>query len=143
MMYRFALAAAFASFTLALALADDKADMKALSGKWAVSEATIDGKSVTESFKTADLTIENGNYTVKFGDMIDKGTITVDSSKKPKSMDVTGAEGQNREKTYPCIYEIKDDTLTICYGLDFKTRPNEMKTSEKSERLLIVYKKKK
>jgi uncharacterized protein (TIGR03067 family) len=123
--------------------ADDKSELKAIAGKWQVFEAEIDGKKVTETFKDLVLTIENGNYTVKLGAMEDKGTITVEPSKKPKSMDVTGTEGVNRGKTFPCIYELKDDTLTICYGLDFKTRPAELKTAEKSNRMLIVYKRKK
>lgn len=125
------------------ALADNKTELKSLAGKWQVSDAEIDGKKVTDTFKDVVLTIENGNYTVKLGAMEDKGTVGVDSSKKPKSMDVTGTEGVNRGKTFPCIYELKDDTLTICYGLDFATRPAELKTSEKSNRLLIVYKRKK
>ncbi len=125
------------------AIADDKSELKALAGKWQVSDAEIDGKKVTETFKDVVLTIENGNYTVKVGTMEDKGTVSVSSAKKPKSMDVTGTEGVNRGKTFPCIYELKDDTLTICYGLDFATRPAELKTSEKSNRLLIVYKRKK
>lgn len=125
------------------ALADNKAELKSLAGKWQVSDAEIDGKKVTETFKDLVLSIENGNYTVKIGTMEDKGTITVDSSKKPKSMDVSGTEGVNRDKTFPCIYELKDDTLTVCYGLDFKTRPTDLKTAEKSNRMLIVYKRKK
>ncbi|MBL8864157.1 MAG: TIGR03067 domain-containing protein [Planctomycetia bacterium] len=125
------------------ALADNKSELKSLAGKWQVSDAEIDGKKVTETFKDVVLTIENGNYTVKLGAMEDKGTVTVDTSKKPKTMDVAGTEGVNRGKTFPCIYELKDDTLTICYGLDFATRPAELKTAEKSNRLLIVYKRKK
>jgi uncharacterized protein (TIGR03067 family) len=125
------------------ALADNKSELKSLAGKWQVSDAEIDGKKVTETFKDVVLTIENGNYTVKLGPTEDKGTVTIDASKKPKTMDVTGTEGVNRGKTFPCLYEMKDDTLTICYGLDFATRPAELKTAEKSNRLLIVYKRKK
>lgn len=125
------------------AAADDKAELKALAGKWEVADAEVDGKKVTETFKNLELTLENGNYAVKVGGQEDKGTVTVDASKKPKAMDVTGTEGPNRGKTYPCVYELKDDTLTVCYGLDFKTRPTELKTAEKSNTMLIVYKRKK
>lgn len=136
----------FAVVLLALApfaAADDKAELKALAGKWEVTDAEIDGKKVTETFKNLELALENGNYTVKVGGQEDKGTITVDAAKKPKAMDVNGTEGPNRGKTYPCVYELKDDTLTVCYGLDFKTRPTELKTAEKSNTMLIVYKRKK
>lgn len=129
--------------TTGVTRADDKAEMKALAGKWEVFDAEVDGKKVTETFKGLELVVDAGNYSVKFGGMEDKGTITVDTSKKPKAMDVTGSEGPNRGKAYPCVYELKDDVLTVCYGLDFKTRPTELKTAEKSNAMLIVYKRKK
>ena len=60
------------------------------------------------------------------GGTTDKGTIKIDGSKKLKQLDIAGSEGPNRGKTFLCIYELKDDTLTVCYSLDFKTRPTEM-----------------
>lgn len=126
-----------------LALADNKSELKAIEGKWQVTDVEIDGKKVTETFKNLELTIQGGNYSVKLGTDSDQGTITVDVSKKFKAMDITGTEGPNRDKTYLCLYELKDDTLTVCYSLDFKTRPTELKTAEKSNRMLIVYKRKK
>ncbi|QEL15279.1 TIGR03067 domain-containing protein [Limnoglobus roseus] len=137
----------FALLTVVLvsgfARADDKTEMKALAGKWTVADAEVDGKKVSETFKNLELVLEGGNYTVKVGGMEDKGTVTVNTAKAPKAMDVSGTEGPNRGQTYPCIYELKDDTLTICYGLDFKTRPTELKTADKSNTMLIVYKRKK
>ncbi len=126
-----------------VALADNKSELKSLSGKWLVTDVEIDGKKVTESFKNLELNLDGSQYAVKMGTQTDQGTISIDTSKKLKTMDITGTEGPNRGKTYLCIYEFKDDTLTICYSLDFKTRPPEMKTQEKSNRMIIVYKKKK
>lgn len=125
------------------ASADDKADLKALAGKWEVTEADIEGKKDSQTFKDVVLVIENDTYSVKVGGMEDKGTLKIDGSKKPKAMDITGSEGPNRGKTFLCLYELKDDTLTVCYSLDFTKRPAEMKTGEKSSRMIIVYKKKK
>lgn len=129
--------------SLAAAAADPKAELKALAGTWVVQSAEIGGKDVLDSFKGITLTLANDTYAVKVGDAEDKGTITLDPSKSPKAMDVTGTEGANRGKTYPCAYELKDDTLTVCYGLDFKTRPTELKTGKDAQRMLIVYKRKK
>jgi uncharacterized protein (TIGR03067 family) len=125
------------------ARADDKADLKALAGKWEVAKVEIEGKDTTGSFKDVVLMIEGDQYSVTFGTMTDKGTIKLDSAKKPKQMDITGAEGPNRGKTFLSLYELKDDTLTVCYGLDFKTRPTDLKTAEKSNTMLISYKRKK
>jgi uncharacterized protein (TIGR03067 family) len=137
------LAVLFLVAVVPAARADDKAELKALAGAWQVADAEIDGKKVTETFKALELVIENGNYAVKLNAEADKGTLTVDAGKKPKAMDITGTEGPNRGKTYLCVYELKDDALTVCYSLDFKTRPTDLKTAEKSNRMLIVYKRKK
>ena len=142
-MIRVALALMLAVLFVPGASADDKADLKALAGKWDVAEADIEGKKDAQTFKGVVLVIENDTYSVKVGGTEDKGTLKVDGSKKPKAMDITGSEGPNRGKTFLCLYELKDDTLTVCYSLDFKTRPTEIKTGEKSSRMIIVYKKKK
>ena len=140
---RFAFALAFACLFASDVPADDKADLKALAGKWTVTDVDIEGKKDAQTLKDVVLTIENDTYSVKVGGQEDKGTIKVDGSKKPKAMDIAGSEGPNRGKTFLCLYELKDDTLTVCYSLDFTKRPTEMKTGEKSSRMMIVYKKKK
>ncbi len=142
-MTKFVLAAALAAIVASPARADDKAALKALAGKWTVAKVDIEGKDTTETFKDVVLAIEKDQYSVTFGGTTDKGSIKVDSSKKLHAMDIAGEEGPNRGKTFLCVYELKDDTLTVCYGLDFKTRPTELKTGEKSNRMIIVYKKKK
>jgi uncharacterized protein (TIGR03067 family) len=58
-------------------------------------------------------------------------------------MDITGDDGPNKGKKYPSIYELKDDTLTICYGLDEKSRPAKFETAKGSGTMLVVYKRKK
>lgn len=123
--------------------ADPKAELKALAGTWQVQAAEIGGKDVLDSFRGITLTLANDTYVATVGELADKGTITVDPGKTPKAMDITGTEGPNRGKTYPCLYELKEDTLTVCYGLDFKTRPAELKTAGDPQRMLVVYKRKK
>jgi uncharacterized protein (TIGR03067 family) len=130
-------------FAAAAPAADPKAELKALSGTWEVQAAEIGGKDVLDSFKGITLTLANDTYAATVGTLTDKGTIAVDPGKSPKTMDITGTEGPNRGKTYPCLYELKEDTLTVCYGLDFKTRPAELKTGGDAQRMLVVYKRKK
>lgn len=123
--------------------ADEKTELKALAGRYEVVKVEVDGKDITESFKTVTLAIDGDKYIAVVGQTTDKGTLGIDGTKSPKTMDITGTEGPNRGMTYPCIFEMKDDVFTVCYGLDFKTRPIEMSTTEKSNRMIIVYKRKK
>jgi uncharacterized protein (TIGR03067 family) len=143
MLRRMLLATTAMILTMGVAITDDKADMKVLQGTWLVIDADVEGKKVGESFKGLELVLSGSNYSVKVQGDTDKGTFTINTKKTPHEMDISGGEGPNRGKTYPCLYEVKDDTLTVCYGLDFKTRPTELKAPEKSGRMLIVYKKKK
>jgi len=124
-------------------MADEKAELKALAGRYDVVKVEVDGKDITESFKTVTLAVDGDKYIAVVGQTTDKGTLAVDGSKSPKTMDITGTEGPNRGMTFPCIFEVKDDVFTVCYGLDFKTRPTELTTTEKSNRMIIVYKRKK
>jgi uncharacterized protein (TIGR03067 family) len=136
------MAVVFASVAVP-ALADGKADLKAMAGTWAVDRVEIDGKDVTESFKNISLVLANDTYTATVNGQTDKGTVALAAAQKPKAMDITGTEGPNRGKTFPCVYDLKDDTLTVCYGLDFQTRPTAFQTAKDSGTMLIVYKRKK
>jgi uncharacterized protein (TIGR03067 family) len=130
-------------FAVAPAFADDKSDMKALAGTWKVEKAEIDGKDQTEIFKAFTLVVEDGKYTADFGGPKDIGTVAIDSSKKPKTMDIVGTDGVNKGKKYPSIYELKGDTVIICYSLDEKVRPEKFETKAESKTMLVTYKREK
>src|SRR5262245_41527335 len=124
----------FAAICLSLfatmSFADDKADLKALAGTWLVEKFEIEGSDMSDNFKDLKLVIEDGKYTVTIGNMTDSGTVSVDGSKKPKTMDVEGTEGTNKGRKYLCIYELKEGKLTICYSTEEKVRPTEFKTAK-------------
>lgn len=115
-------------------------DAKALEGTWVPAEAELAGGKFPEDLlKTMSLTMSAGNYTVKVGDVLDKGTYKIDPNAKPKTIDITGTEGPNRGKTLLAIYELTGDTLRVCYDLDGKNRPAEFKTQKNSKQFLATY----
>lgn len=136
------LLAAALAFAAAPALADDMKDMV---GTWAIEKAELGGKDVAATLKGSKLTIETGGkYSSDVGGQSDKGTFTVDEKKSPKAMDIKSEAAPDlKDKTLPAIYELKGDTLTVCYGLDFKTRPAKFESPDKSEVLLVTYKREK
>ena len=71
------------------------------------------------------------------------GTYTIDADSKPKSMTITGTEGPNHGKTFPAIYELKGDTLRICYDLSGAKRPTEFKSVAGTKLYLVTYSRKK
>jgi uncharacterized protein (TIGR03067 family) len=121
--------------------ADAKEDSKKMEGTWLPIEAELGGqKFPDEVLKTIKLTLGDGSYTVN---VIDKGTVKLEPTKKPKAMDIVGTEGPNKGKTIPAIYELQGDTLRICYDLSGKNRPTEFKTEKDSKQFLVSYKREK
>lgn len=121
-----------------------KDDAKSINGTWLPSAAELGGENFPDEVrKTMKLVMDDGKYTLMVGKSPDKGTVKVDSSKKPKEMDITGTEGPNKGKTIPAIYEMTDDTLRICYDLSGKARPSEFKTAKDTKLFLVTYKREK
>jgi uncharacterized protein (TIGR03067 family) len=120
--------------------ADPPDDAKAVQGSWTPAKAELGGQPMTEAvLKSISLKLDNGKYEVSVGGNPDKGTYTLDSTSKPKSMTITGTEGPNHGKTFPAIYELKGDTLRICYDLSGTKRPTEFKSIAGTRLYLVTY----
>src|ERR1700722_17674854 len=126
----------------AAAWSQDAADeRKLLQGTWLPTAAELGENPFDEAtLKAMKLVIEGDKYTVTVGKAIDKGTTKIDPAAKPKTMDVIGAEGPNKGKTFLAIYELNGDTLRVCYDLSGKGRPTEFKSTEGTQLFLVTYK---
>ena len=118
--------------------AEDSADINALQGTWTPVKAELGGEPMSdEVLKTIILKLNKNEYEVTVAGNPDNGTWTLDSAAKPKGMTITGVKGPNAGKTFPAIYELKADTLRICYDLSGAKRPAEFKTSAGTKLYLI------
>jgi len=136
----FAVAVTFL-FTTSTQARDDKADTQALQGSWSVASAELAGKPFPEQIvKNMSLTMKDGRYSVMVGQTKDEGTAKLDSSKTPKTMEITGTDGPNKGKTFLAIYKLNGDSLSICYDLSGKTYPTEFKTKPDTMLFLVEYK---
>jgi uncharacterized protein (TIGR03067 family) len=138
------------SVALGLALmtfaADPPEDAKAIQGVWIAAKGELGAQPMQDAFlKTITLKLTPGEYerTVEGKPERDHGTLTLDTASTPKGMTITSAEGPNKGKTFPAIYELKDDTLCICYDLSGAKRPTEFKTSAGTRLYLVTYQRKK
>jgi uncharacterized protein (TIGR03067 family) len=122
------------------ATAGEKPDAKAIEGAWVPSKAELAGQPLPEALlKTISLKLDGGKYDVSAAGEPDKGTYTLNSSTKPKSMVITGTEGPNKGKSFPAIYELEGDVLRVCYDLSGKARPGEFKTTAGTQLYLVTY----
>jgi uncharacterized protein (TIGR03067 family) len=120
--------------------ADSPDDTEAVQGGWTPAKAELGGQAMTTAvLKSISLKLDNGNYEVSVGGHPDKGTYTMDSTARPKSITITGTEGPNSGRTFPAIYELKGDTLRICYDLSGAKRPTEFKSVAGTRLYLVTY----
>ncbi len=118
-----------------------KDDAKRVLGTWKPVTAEAGGKSLPEEFiKSTTLVLTGGKYTVTIGKQTDEGTWKSDATNKPRTLDITGTKGPNQGKTILAIYELKGDSLRVCYDLSGKARPKEFKTMPDTALFLVEYK---
>ena len=126
--------------SLTACVAADPGDAKAIQGLWVPVTAELAGQAMPDTVvKTISLKLDSGNYEVLVGSRPDRGTYTLDAASKPKGMTVTGTDGPNKGKSFPCIYELRGDTLQICYDLSGVKRPTEFKSSAGTKLYLVTY----
>src|SRR3954462_11656266 len=126
--------------TLVFARAARADDLKDMEGTWKVESAEVGGKKIeSEDFKEIEVKITGERYTVRIKDKLDAGSLKLDETKKPKTMDATDTEGDDVGKVVKAIYELSGDTLKVCYALEGGERPAEMATKEGSPVLMFTY----
>ncbi len=111
-----------------------------MQGEWKPVKAVLAGRPLSDSLlNVITLKLNNGTYQVLVGNQPDKGTYTLDSVGMPRGMTITGTEGPNRGRTFPAIYDIRKDTLRICYDLTGAKRPAEFKSEPGTMLYLVTY----
>jgi uncharacterized protein (TIGR03067 family) len=127
-----------------LALCDDpNGDESAIDGTWLATAAELGGQKLPpKATASIKLTLKNGTYEV-VAESPDRGTVKYETSAKPKAMVIKGTEGPNKGKTFPAIYELSGDKLTICYDLSGAARPTEFKSRPKTKLFLVTYQRQK
>ena len=119
-------------------------DLKDMTGTWKVEAAEAGGKKIeSEDLKEIVVKITGDRYEVNVKDKLDAGTLKLDETQKPKTMDATDTEGLDAGKVVKAIYELSGDTLRVCYAMEGGDRPTEFATKEGSPLLMLTYKREK
>src|SRR5437588_1116345 len=125
------------------ARADDQADveqeLKKFQGTWTFESIEAGGQEVPAAeFQGITVTFEGDKYTVKKGDeVIQAATQKLDPSRSPKTLDATVAEGPNKGAVLLGIYEIRGDTLKVCFDPEGKKRPTQFQSASGSQTLVV------
>lgn len=121
---------------------DDK-NLPKLEGTWATTTLTYDGKDFEKLkikfvFKGTQIVVE-GSDSIKRE--YARLTFKLDSSTKPPLMDLTVAEGAQKDTTFEGIYELKDGELRICCKIIGNERPTEFAAPAGSSNAFLILKK--
>jgi uncharacterized protein (TIGR03067 family) len=119
---------------------DDKSNKNKLQGTWEFVSGEVGGKKVegdeADKFKKHQFVFKGDKLTAK-----EEYTYTIDSSKKPKEIDLKVDKGPERERgTWKGIYNLKGDELTLCIAHPNQDRPTEFVTKENRMTMLLILK---
>lgn len=126
-----------------------KAELAKMEGTWRLAAAEVDGKQMPEEqAKLVTRTITGDKYEVtRGGKPAGKGTMTVDPTKTPKTVDaeivMAGKDGQPHTVKVLGIYEMDGDTMKTCLADPSKPRPTEFAAKEGSGQRVFVWKREK
>jgi uncharacterized protein (TIGR03067 family) len=126
--------------------ADDKAPAKdnAVNGRWKLVSGENAGEKMSDDVvKSIHLILANGKYLTKVGDQTDEGEYTLDTTKTPHTLTLTGKTGPNKGKTMLAIYEADQKTLKVCYDVSGKAFPTKFESTPKSTLFLATYERQK
>lgn len=139
-MKRFVIAGGVMLLAFAGVLLADEKDLKEIEGTYSVIALEKGGmpaqKDLTQKMKVV---FKGENMTIQIGEDEKKAKIVADSSKQPRTMDITPSDGPEKGKIFPAIYKIEKGELTLVFT-EKGDRPKEFK-SEPAEVILLKLKK--
>jgi uncharacterized protein (TIGR03067 family) len=122
-----------------------KSELKALAGEWSMVSGSADGQPMPEDMRKQMKRVCQGDeLTVTMGAQIFvKAKITIDPSKKPKTIDYQMTDGFSKGKKQLGIYELEGDTLKSAFGKPDAERPADFTSKPGDGRTVSVWKRQK
>ena len=126
---------------LLIGAAQEGTDAEKFQGTWTITVMEKRGeKQPEEKLKDLRAVIEGDSFRLKMGDQEgERATIKLDPSKTPKAIDLQPAT-PGRKETRPSrgIYELKDDTLKLCWRKEGGERPTDFATKAGDRDLVLM-----
>jgi uncharacterized protein (TIGR03067 family) len=119
-----------------------KKDTAGLQGEWSMVSGSADGQPMPdEMLKQMKRVCKGDETTVTMGKQIFiKAKVTIDPSKKPKTIDYDMIEGFTKGKKQLGIYELEGDTFKSCFAAPGAERPTDFTSQPGDGRTLSVWK---
>lgn len=100
-------------------------DLKKIQGKWIFVSQVMEGKErPKDEVAKISITFTGDKWSVSDGEkVLQAGTHTLNSDKKPAQVDAKVTEGEGKGGTMLGIYELKGNKMTVCFDPQGKERP--------------------
>jgi uncharacterized protein (TIGR03067 family) len=140
---------ALTAIVVPVALAADdpaiKKDLEQLQGEWSMVSGSADGQSMPgEMLKQMKRVCTGDVATVTMdGQVFLKAKITLDASKKPKTIDYQMIDGFTKGKKQLGIYEIDGDTFKSSFSAAGTERPKDFTSQPNDGRTVSIWKREK
>ena len=117
-------------------------EFQKLDGVWNLVSKEVGGKALPPAqISGRSLSLGAEVFIQRQGtDVLTFGVNKLDPTRSPKQITMRVAAGKEKGEVNLGIYELKGDTLRICYDPIGDDRPREFKTDPKSKQVLAVYK---
>jgi uncharacterized protein (TIGR03067 family) len=119
-----------------------KKDLARFQGEWSMVSGSADGQPMPDEMRGQMKRICKGDETATTmrGQMFMKAKITIDPSKKPKTIDYQMIDGFTKGKKQLGIYEVDGDTFKSCFAKPGDERPTDFTSKPGDGRTLSVWK---
>jgi uncharacterized protein (TIGR03067 family) len=128
-----------------LAAGPPRDDHQKIQGTWICTRLNIGGhwgKATVKGGGDERITFEGDRFANTTGHVSSgKGVFKLVPAKKGKALDLVYDADAGKglsAATVPCIYELEDDKLKICYG--FEGRPARFASNDDSDNVIMIYK---
>ena len=120
-------------------------DLAQLQGTWTMVSGSADGQAMPEEMLKQMKRVCKGDETTTTmgGQVFIKAKITIDPSKRPKTIDYEMIEGFTKGKKQLGIYEVDGDTFKSCFAAAGAERPKDFTSQPGDKRTSSVWKKEK
>ena len=122
-----------------------KKDLALLQGEWIMVSGSADGQPMPDQMRKQMKRICKGDETTTTmaGQLFFKAKITLDPSKKPKTIDYDMTDGPTKGKKQLGIYQVEGDVFKSCFAKPNAERPTDFTSKPGDGRTLSVWKREK